>query len=178
MTDVQRPDDHLMPDDADLEAIAQGREPKPWRGTFQHPVHGDLQFTMHLPRAAQLMEHSVAMDNMLEKLDASPREGTMRLVAALAGLQTLMELPVVDRKEEESELSDVEERVTLIRYDPINDFNQLFPVAVWEAASVWRQALLDKDFFERLGKGSEPTPGEGSSTASDEPTASPSTTPA
>lgn len=176
MTD--RPPDHMVPDDDDLKAVAEGREPKPWRGTFEHPVHGELQFTMKLPRTAQLMAHSIEMDSILHELDAPAREGTLRLAASLAGLKTLVQVPVVDRKVEESESSDVEERVTLIYYDPMGDFNQLFPVAVWEAASVWRQALLDPDFFERLGKSSEPTPGEGSSSPSDEPTASPSTIPA
>ena len=176
MTD--RPPDHLLPDDADIQAIAEGREPKPFRGTFEHAVHGPLQFTMKMPRAAELIEHSVEMDNTLARLNAQPREGTMMLVAALAGLKTLVQLPVIDRKVEEVEDSDVEERVTLTYYDPDAEFNQLYVVEVWNAASKWRRALLDPEFMEALGKDSEPTPGSGSSTPSDELKASPSTTPA
>jgi hypothetical protein len=100
----------------------------------------------------------------------------MLLVSAIAGLKTLVSCPSSTARSSRPRTTDVEERVTLIYYDPRSEFNELFVVEVWTAASLWRRALLDPEFMERLGKGSEPTPGSGSSTSSDAASTSPSTT--
>lgn len=168
-----------LPSDDDLRAVAAGRKPRPWRQAVSHPVHGELVFEMELPNALALSRHTIEMDNLLAGLYGEPRGSTMMLVSAIAGLKTLVKLPVVAQHREESEdPDDPRERVTEVRYDPESETNEVWLVDVWSAASAWRAAFVQPGALERLGKSSEATPGSASDTASDAPTASPSTIPA
>lgn len=168
-----------LPSEEDLRAVASGREPRPWRQVFNHPIHGDLEFEMRLPRARDLAQLQIEMDNQLGNLNAEPRGATMLLVAAIAGMKTLITLPVIHEEREESEdPDDPREKVTKVYYDPENELNEAWLVDVWTHASTWRQAFIMPGALTRLGKSSGRTRGSDSSTRSAAPTASPSTTPA
>jgi hypothetical protein len=78
----------------DLKTIAAGGQPE-WSGTYQHPQHGELVFRAKLPRARDLMRHTVEMDNQTEALDGISSNGTAVFAASIAGLKTLIRLPVL-----------------------------------------------------------------------------------
>ena len=81
-------------DPQDMKAIAEGRQPRQWTGTFTHPVHGELTFRASLPKALALARQSVEMDNLLQPLVGEARMNTLILCSAISGLKTLIELPV------------------------------------------------------------------------------------
>lgn len=155
--------------------------------SFTHPQHGELVFRCELPRAVQLLDHQIAMDNLLDELSGSPRVGTQILAAALAGLRPDpddpsrsvfgVRLPVVrEERSEESESG----KVTVVRhfYDADTEPDTGWLVDVWTAISLWRNAWLTPAAVDALGEDSGETSGPASSGASDESSASPSTTPA
>ncbi len=167
----------ISPDPAaesDLRKIADGIQPV-WTETFDHPIYGPLTFSAKLPNALTLAQQSVEMDNLLGRLDAEPRSGTMVLVAAIAGLKTLVDRPVIrERRVEEPENDH-----TIIEkdyYDPEEEVSEVFLVRVWTEFSMWRAAFLEE--AERLGESSRETAGPGSNEPSTSPTDSPSTIPA
>lgn len=166
----------MTPDEQDLQRIAQGGAPRQWTYTATHPVHGEITFTAGLPTALTLSRHSIEMDNLLTELSpsAEPRPATMILVAAIAGLQTLVTLPVVS--ESRTQDPDDPERAVLRRvyYDPVAETHEDFLVDTWLAFSGWRQAFVTQ--VDQLGNSSGETSGSDSSTESTSPTASPSTT--
>lgn len=166
----------MTPDEQDLHRIANGGAPQEWRHTARHPTHGDLTFTAQLPTALTLSRQSIAMDNLLTELSpaAEPRAATMILVAAIAGLQTLVNLPVI--REDPTQDPDDPARLVVRRvyYDPATETDEGFLVDVWLAFSGWRQSFIER--ADELGNSSGETSGSDSSTESTSPTASPSTT--
>lgn len=163
-----------MPADP-LKVVAHGEQPV-WESEREHPVHGKLTFKAGLPTARQLARHSVEMDNLLADLGEAgdPRPGTMVLVAAIAGIGTLVEPPVVSEKREEDEDGNV--RVAQVRYDASEETRTDFLVDLWMEYSQWRADFLER--VDELGNSSRGTNGSGSSEPSTATTASPTTTPA
>lgn len=160
-----------------LQEIKEGRTPT-WERTFHHPIHGDLTFKADLPRAAALAQHSVVMDNHFAELVAPQRGGTTLLVAAIAGLQVLVTLPVVSEDRIESDDPDEPDRVRIVRvyYDPEREIDEAWLCNVWMDFSRWREGFLEA--LGDLKNSSGETRGSGSNESSTEPTGSPSTTPA
>lgn len=166
-----------MPTETDLQRIASGGPPADWTYTAKHPVHGEVTFTAGLPTALTLSRHSIAMDNLLAELspNAEPRAATMLLVAAIAGLQTLVTLPVIDEARTQDPDDPARAVLRRVYYDPVAETNENFLVDVWLAFSSWRQAFVEQ--VDQLGNSYGETSGSDSSTESTSPTASPSTTP-
>lgn len=151
-----------LPSAEDLQAVARGEKPRPWRQTFSHPVHGDLEFAMELPTVADMARHSAAMDNLAVEMGliGAARGGTILLLAAIAGLETLMKLPVVaEHREEPEDEDDPRETVSKVYYDPRGELSEQWLAEVWTQASGWRAAFLEPKALDRLGKSSGPTPG-------------------
>jgi hypothetical protein len=173
---------------SDAQRIARGQEPAPFDRTFTHPVHGELRFRCsRLPKAAELLAHSIEMDNQLHELapGADPRQATMILAAAIAGLKprlgepgrgVLMEqLPVIG----ESRREDPESGKTTIEthyYDAEAETDIAFLTEVWIAYSEWRMGILAE--VDAVKGPSGETRGLDSSESSTAPTVSPSTIPA
>lgn len=173
----------------DAQRIARGQEPRPFEKTIPHPVHGPLTFrSTRMPKAHELLQHSVEIDNQLHQLGAGvdPRAGTMILAAAIAGLKpadpdfpargVLMEqLPVIDEQRTEDPDSG---KVTVERfyYDAENEHDIGFLTEVWVAFSQWRSDVLEG--VDAVKGPSGETDGRDSSESSTAPTVSPSTTPA
>lgn len=162
--------------DADVKKIARGGNPE-WVQDFEHPLHGTLTFRAKMPKALDLMQHSVEMDNLLDDLRGEPRAATMLLVSALAGMtdSLLMEMPVIDEQRvEDADRGSV--KIERVFYDPQEERDPGFLVEVWTAYSMWRAQKLE--VVDDLKARSAPTGGSGSSESSSEPTGFPSTTPA
>lgn len=159
--------------DADLRKIAQGIQPE-WEHEHVHPVHGPLVFKAKLPTAIDLANQSVEMDNLLGNLEGEPRATTMILVAAIAGLKTLVECPVLrERRVEDPENEHVVVRQE--RYSPEEETSEVFLVEVWTAFSMWRNSFMVR--ADDLGESSGETTGNGSNEPYTSPITSPSTTP-
>lgn len=159
--------------DADMRKIAQGLQPE-WEHTANHPAYGPLTFRAKLPTALQLAQQSVEMDNLLTNLDGDARQGTMILVAAIAGLKTLVECPVV-REEREEDPESGRTVISKVHYNPEAETSEVFLVEVWTAFSLWRASFMARS--DDLGESSGETTGNGSNEPSTSPIASPSTTP-
>lgn len=161
-----------MSADTDLKKIANGITPE-WEQTFEHPVFGPLTFKAKLPKAKALAAHSIEMDEQLGQMEATPRPSTMVLVAAIAGVKTLLERPVIrERREYDESVS--REVVHQDLYDPEEEVSEEFLADVWMAFSLWRNSFLLR--VGELGNSSGETTGSSSSEPSSEPTDSPSTT--
>lgn len=158
--------------DKDLKEIAVGGQPQ-WEETFEHRQFGKLTFKAKLPTALALARHSIEMDNLLTDLYGEARLGTQLIVAAIAGLKTLIELPVVSETRREDE--DVPERVVIekVYYDPEAETDETFLSEVWTSFSLWRTKFIDK--VDELKNSSGETSGNGSSESSTATTDSPST---
>lgn len=171
---------------SDAERIGRGLPPKPWEQTFEHPRLGPLTFKATLPRALELAEHSVRIDNVLAGLTSEPRVATMILAAAIAGLahedgvdaagrSCLVELPCVrEDRVDEPEKGSV--RIERHFYDAAAESDIAFLIEVWNAFSIWRRDLLEE--VDAVKGSSGVTDGNGSKQPSAAPTNSPSTTPA
>lgn len=160
----------------DIKTIAHGEQPR-WEKTYKHPIHGELTFQAKLPTARQLTRQSVTMDNLVADLGAGveARTGTLVLASALAGLTTIVDLPVVDEKRTHDPELD-RETVTKVFYDPMEETDTGFVVEVWSDFWAWRQQFIDQ--VDRLKDFSEGTRGNASSESSTGTTGSPSTIPA
>jgi hypothetical protein len=165
----------VSPPEPNIKVVADGGNDE-FDQTFSHPVHGELTFKAKLPTSVQLLAHRVAMDNYLAGLVGEPSRATFMLAASIAGLQTIMELPVVKEGREVLDEESGHEQVTKIRYDPAAEVDDNFPVMVWGAFSEWRVGFLDQ--LGDLKNSSGETRGLDSSESSTAPTGSPSTTPA
>lgn len=171
--------DQGTPHNDPLRTVAHGGQPE-WEGTYEHLEHGELTFKAKLPKTKALTAHSIAMDNELAELTApeGPRPGTMILVAALAGMKTLVELPVIDRREETDEDAPGRTKIVTVYYDPDEEVDTGFLVQVWTDFSVWRQTFLTRVGELGNSSGETSSPGNDSSESSSDTTGSPSTTPA
>lgn len=173
----------------DAEKIARGQEPAPFEATFTHPIHGELTFRCaRMPRAPELLQHSVEIDNQLHRLGAGaqPRAATMILAAAIAGLKQvdgdapsrgilMQQLPVIDEhRTEDPETGGV--RIERIYYDAEDETDVGFLTEVWVGFSNWRTGILQE--VDAVKGRSGETSGPDSSESSTAPTVSPSTTPA
>lgn len=170
----------------DAQRIARGQEPAPFERTFTHPIHGELTFrTTRMPKAHQLLAHSVEIDNQLHRLQvgAEPRTATMILAAGIAGLKqldpdvpsrgVLMEhLPIIDeRRTEDPETGGV--TIERVYYDAEDEHDVGFLTEVWVAYSQWRNGILEG--VDAVKGRSGETVGPDSSESSTAPTVSPST---
>ena len=161
-------------DPQDMKAIAEGRQPRQWTGTFTHPVHGELTFRASLPKALALARQSVEMDNLLQPLVGEARMNTLILCSAISGLKTLIELPVLreERVEDEDTGHIVVKRVF---YDPEEETDEKFLADVWMDYSMWRTSFMSIGAERELKNSSGETDGDDSSESSSETSASPST---
>lgn len=170
----------------DAQRIARGQEPAPFSFTATHPIHGALTFRCdRMPKAHQLLQHSVEIDNQLARLNAGaePRAATMILAAAIAGLKpadpelpargVLMDhLPVIDEdRTEDPESGKV--RIERFYYDAEEEHDVAFLTEIWVAYSQWRSGILEG--VDAVKGRSGETVGPDSSESSTAPTVSPST---
>src|SRR3954469_12450228 len=140
----------------DAQRIARGQEPAPFDQTFPHPLYGDLRFRCtRMPKAPELLLHSVEMDNQLAELapGAEPRMATYILAAAIAGLKQadpsvpsrgilMQELPVIAEHRTESEHSG-SGTIERVSYDAESEHDVAFLTEVWVAFSNWRTGVLE-----------------------------------
>lgn len=169
-----------------LKTIAAGGNPV-WEQTYKHPVHGDLTFRGALPTADKLTEQSIMADYLAdqaaERLSAATGTSisvenlsgdSALLVAAIAGVATLLELPVLreDRIEDPDRPEHV--RIDRVRYNPREEQFEAFLVRVWVDYATWRVGMIER--VDELGKSSGVTTGQDSNGESSEPTESPITT--
>lgn len=165
-----------MATEQDIKTIAHGGQPV-WEETFEHPEHGPLTFKAKLPTAIQLTRHSIEMDNLLAALYGEPSFQTQIMVAAIAGLKTLIERPVVAEKRFEDDDTGMT-KIEKLYYDPDSEVHEAFLGDVWRSYAEWRADFTNPKKVKSLGNSSGETSGSGSSESSTATTDSPSTTPA
>jgi hypothetical protein len=160
-----------------VKVIARGGQPS-WEETYEHPEHGEMTFKGKLPTARQLMEQSIAMDNLLAELsgDNQARSGTVMLASSITGMLHVLELPVVREERVVEDPDSGHEVIHQIRYDPMEEPDTEFLVNVWADFWLWRQNQLER--IGELKNSSGETSGNGSSEPSNATTDSPSTIPA
>lgn len=124
----------------DANKIAQGL-PLIWEQEYEHPKHGKLVFKGKMPGAAIMAQQSVEMDRIIlaTGYEGNIRWGTFRLVAALAGLRRILELPIVEEKETTIDEETGHKQVERIPYDPDTEPDEEFLVKIWEDFSDWRE---------------------------------------
>lgn len=146
---------------------------------FDHPLYGKLAFTGSLPTEPQFTAQTVEMDNLLASLadGATPRVTTIAWVTAVAGVRTMLTLPMVDQEViDDPESEGVEKKVRTVYYEPGEDPFPNFVSEVWQAFSKWRDESLSSENIEALKNTSGETPGSDSDASSSARGGSPSTT--
>lgn len=157
-------------DDATL--IAKGGQPQ-WTGTFEHPVHGELVFTARMPTGSDWCAQSV----MQEELAPGGLSGASALLpASIAGLLTILKLPVLSERREED--PDVPGHVKIVQtfYDPREDPYIEFVTRVWLDFYRWRLEILS--LGDKVKNSSGATSGDADGDSSPATTDSPQPTPA
>lgn len=155
----------------DAEKVAHGGQPQ-WEHTARHRLYGELTFTGRMPDATGLTAQSLRVDELLNELpaDVTPRTATMVLVAARAGLPTLIDLPVI---REENLVDDPETGHTKVKqhfYNPDTEIDERFLANVWLDYSQWRDGILQAlDSVKSSSGGTSGSESAGSSTAAMEP---------
>lgn len=121
--------------------IAAGGEPA-WRQTFTHPEHGELEFVVReMPKTRDWLAHAVAQEALGPGLGGSVNAA---LAAAVAGMQTFVEVPVLSEEREEDPDNPDHIRIRQVRYDPLDDENFDFPILVWATFMNWRGDLFSR----------------------------------
>jgi len=155
-----------------VQITARGGEPA-WSGTFDHPEYGKLTFTVkRTPRNKDWLNHAVTQEQIAPGLTNGGGSGV--LAAAIAGMMTFIDRPVISEDRVEDPDNPDHVTVTQVRYDPLEDESIDYPVQVWLDFMTWRAELLNK--VDEVKNSSGVTSGPTSEDSSPEPTDSLPTT--
>lgn len=153
--------------------IAKGGEPA-WQETFDHPEHGKLTFVCKaMPTGSDWLRQAMVQDALAPGLMTGT--GAV-LAAAAAGMQTIIEPPVIDEKRIEDPDNPDHVKIELTRYDPLVDPNTQFPIDVWIAFHAWRIEVLGERTKDAVKNSSGATSGGANDGSSPERSESPQTT--
>jgi hypothetical protein len=160
-----------------MRAIADGRQPKPWKATFTHPFYGELTFTGALPTTLQIHSQLLERDRLMQGMSPEPSWATLQSASSISGIRTLLGCPVV-REDRTPDPDNSHDKITKVHYDPATDPVEDFPFEVWSDFSEWRNSFLVAATQKTVEKSFGETVGDDSNDSSSTGLVSPSTTPA